>query len=120
MHPPSKIACVGKQTKIKELVIEMTKFPLGAACIVESDRLVGIVTDGDLRRALEGQRKPFGCFRRWGNDKSHHSQSNPDLSLGDAPNWMEDRESPISVLPVACPKTNKLLGMIRLHDIYTP
>jgi arabinose-5-phosphate isomerase len=45
---------------------------------------------------------------------------NPDVSLGNALKLMEDRDSPISVLPVACPKSNKLLGMIRLHDIYTP
>lgn len=119
MHPPSKIACVGKQTKIKELVIEMTKFPLGAACIVEGDRLVGIVTDGDLRRALNDKENLLD-FSADGVMTISPQSIKPDLSLGDALKLMEDRESPISVLPVACPKTNKLLGMIRLHDIYTP
>ena len=30
----------------------MTRFPLGAACVTEGEKLLGIVTDGDLRRAL--------------------------------------------------------------------
>jgi arabinose-5-phosphate isomerase len=52
MHNPSKIAKVSPQTSIRKLVIEMTKFPLGAACVMEENKLIGIITDGDLRRAL--------------------------------------------------------------------
>ncbi|MDG2368872.1 MAG: KpsF/GutQ family sugar-phosphate isomerase, partial [Flavobacteriaceae bacterium] len=51
MHNPSKIAKVSPQTSIRKLVIEMTKFPLGAACVMEENKLIGIITDGDLRRA---------------------------------------------------------------------
>ncbi|MBT5715357.1 MAG: KpsF/GutQ family sugar-phosphate isomerase [Opitutae bacterium] len=119
MHQPPKIACVGKQTKIKDLVIEMTKFPLGAACIVEGDQLLGIVTDGDLRRALSAKENLLEVSAD-GVMTITPQSINPDVSLGNALKVMEDRESPISVLPVACPKSNKLLGMIRLHDIYTP
>ena len=119
MHQPPKIACVGKQTKIKDLVIEMTKFPLGAACIVEGDQLLGIVTDGDLRRALSDKENLLEVSAD-GVMTITPQSINPDVSLGNALKVMEDRESPISVLPVACPKSNKLLGMIRLHDIYTP
>jgi arabinose-5-phosphate isomerase len=119
MHHPTKIACVGQQTKIKDLVIEMTRFPLGIACIVEGDQLLGIVTDGDLRRALSDKENLLDvCADRVMTISPQ--VINPDVSLGNALKLMEDRESPISVLPVACPKSNKLLGMIRLHDIYTP
>ena len=119
MHQPPKIACVGKQTKIKDLVIEMTKYPLGAACIVEDDQLLGIVTDGDLRRALSDKENLLEVSAD-GVMTTTPQSINPDVSLGNALKVMEDRKSPISVLPVACPKSNKLLGMIRLHDIYTP
>jgi len=119
MHHPSKIACVGKQTKIKNLVIEMTKFPLGAACIVEDDQILGIITDGDLRRALNEQENLLDISAEGVMTISPQTVSS-DVSLGNALKVMEDRDSPISVLPVVCTTSNKLLGMIRLHDIYTP
>ena len=41
------------------------------------------------------------------------------MSLGDALKLMEERQSAISVLPVVDSASSKLLGMIRLHDIYS-
>jgi arabinose-5-phosphate isomerase len=119
MHHPPKIACVNKLTKIKHLVIEMTKFPLGAACIIGDEQILGIVTDGDLRRALNEQENLLDISAEAVMTKSPQT-INPDVSLGNALKVMEDRNSPISVLPVVCKISNKLLGMIRLHDIYTP
>ena len=119
MHHPPKIACVDKQTKIKHLVIEMTKFPLGAACIVGDEQILGIVTDGDLRRALNEQENLLDISAEEVMTTSPQT-INPEVSLGNALKVMEDRNSPISVLPVVCTISNKLLGMIRLHDIYTP
>ena len=119
MHPPSKIACVEKQTKTKDLVIEMTRHPLGAACVMEGEKLLGIVTDGDLRRALKESENLLELTTAEVMSAAPQTIS-PEISLGKALRVMEDRKSPISVLPVACEKTNTLLGMIRLHDIYTP
>jgi arabinose-5-phosphate isomerase len=45
---------VGVDTKIKEVLIAITRARAGAATVVnEKGKLVGIFTDGDLRRALE-------------------------------------------------------------------
>jgi len=39
---------------IKEVIVEMTEKRLGAAVVVnEKDNILGIITDGDLRRMLE-------------------------------------------------------------------
>jgi arabinose-5-phosphate isomerase len=119
MHPPSKMACVTKETTTKDLVIEMTRFPLGAACVVEEERLLGIVTDGDLRRALNESENLLQLSAEKVMTVSPQTIA-PETLLGNALKVMEDRKSPISVLPVACPETQNLLGLIRLHDIYTP
>jgi len=38
----------------RQVVIEMTRYPLGAACVAdEAGRLLGLITDGDVRRALQ-------------------------------------------------------------------
>lgn len=119
MHDPTKIACVSKQTKIRQLVIEMTRFPLGAACVIENKKLLGIVTDGDLRRALSDNENLLEVSSQEVMTVSPQTIS-PEVSLGNALKLMEDRNSPISVLPVESETTNEILGMIRLHDIYTP
>ena len=39
-------------TSIKDIIIEMTEKMLGVTAVVENDAIVGIITDGDLRRML--------------------------------------------------------------------
>ncbi len=44
---------VGPQATLKEVILEMTSKRLGATAVVEGRKLLGIITDGDLRRMLE-------------------------------------------------------------------
>jgi arabinose-5-phosphate isomerase len=112
-----KIAIISKETRIKEVVIEMSKYPLGAACVLEKEKLIGIVTDGDLRRALQNTED-------LANKKVSQIMTekpltiSPQKNLGEALEVMEKRNpSPISILPVVNSEDLKLLGLIRLHDI---
>lgn len=43
---------VGTNTNIKEIIVEITEKMLGVAAVVEDKKIVGIITDGDLRRML--------------------------------------------------------------------
>ncbi|WP_111309095.1 KpsF/GutQ family sugar-phosphate isomerase [Confluentibacter sediminis] len=43
---------VFKETGIKDIIIEMTEKMLGVTAVVENDAIIGIITDGDLRRML--------------------------------------------------------------------
>lgn len=53
MHIGPEVAWATPDSSLKQVVIAMSQQPLGAACVVDSDgRLVGLITDGDLRRAL--------------------------------------------------------------------
>ena len=44
---------VKKSTSFKELIIEISKNRLGASVVMEKKKIVGIVTDGDIRRIIE-------------------------------------------------------------------
>jgi len=44
---------VNEQTPIKDVIIEISKKRLGTTAVVENDIIVGIITDGDIRRMLE-------------------------------------------------------------------
>lgn len=43
---------VEKHTNIKDVIIEITEKMLGVAAVVENNKIIGIITDGDLRRMI--------------------------------------------------------------------
>lgn len=53
MHPPQRLPLVVPKTPMQDAVIEISAKSLGCAGVVdEAGRLIGIVTDGDLRRHM--------------------------------------------------------------------
>jgi arabinose-5-phosphate isomerase len=118
MQPIERCAKVNASSTLRETVITMTAHPHGAACVLEADgKLVGLITDGDLRRALSrgidlNSAKAADVMTR------NPVQTHPAVSLGEAARVMEDRPSQISVLPVTDAATGHCLGLLRIHDIY--
>ena len=48
----NKVPCVEINSSIKDTILEITSKKLGMALVVNNKEVVGIFTDGDLRRAL--------------------------------------------------------------------
>ena len=118
MHAEGEVAWVAASAGLKEVAIEISRAKLGAACVVASDgTLLGLVTDGDVRRAFERHDDIRGLVASDVMTKSPISVE-PDALIHDALCLMEDRPSQISVLPVVERATGRCLGLIRLHDIY--
>jgi arabinose-5-phosphate isomerase len=118
MHSGSEVAWTKAADSLKHVVIEMSQRPLGAACVVADDhRLLGLITDGDVRRALRTHDdiRPLRATDVMTASPIHIS---PDALVHEALCLMEDRPSQIYVLPVLDPATHECLGLIRLHDIY--
>ena len=118
LTPLNKIAVVSPNQTIKETVLLMTKKPQGAALVSDdSKKLIGIITDGDLRRgfAQNGNINEL-IVRNVMNKKPVFIYS--DARLQEAVTLMEDRISQISVLPVLDESNDKCVGLLRLHDIY--
>jgi arabinose-5-phosphate isomerase len=117
MHPLDKVAFVKKSDSLKDIVISMTRYPLGAAVVLDDkDSLLGIITDGDVRRALQ----KYDDIRSLTAQQVMISKPvviKPEDSLSEAADCMEKRSSQISVLPVI-DKKGRCLGLIRIHDIY--
>lgn len=118
MHKEDHIAWVRIGDSIQEVAEAMTKFPLGAACVLsEKGNFAGLITEGDLRRVLLKFDKIAGVTAAQIMSKTP-TVVTPEMSLKEALHLMEDRPSQISVLPVIESKTKKCLGLIRIHDIY--
>ena len=117
MQPIDKVATVDSNDDLRNTVIKMTEKPQGAALVLNNEKiLMGIITEGDLRRSLANEIDIDNC-------KANEVMSvNPitikvDSSLSEVISLMENRESQISVLPVV-DQSNICLGLIRIHDIY--
>src|SRR5229473_2518568 len=57
MHSGDAVPRVGPHTKMHDVIYEMSRKGLGITTVVERERLVGIISDGDLRRLLEKRGK---------------------------------------------------------------
>ena len=118
MHSGREVAWVKADDSLKHVVIEMSSRPLGAACVVADDhRLLGLVTDGDVRRALRNH-DDIRTLRASDVMTASPVTVGPRALVHDALSLMEDRPSQIYVLPVVDPQTQVCVGLIRLHDIY--
>lgn len=115
MHSGNKIPKVFSRELFKNSIIEMSNKKLGCVCVVDNDDVLrGIITDGDVRRTLQ----KYDNLRDLTVEDimcNNPSTIEPDVFLGEALSQMSNRESQISVLAVT--DSNKLVGIIRVHDI---
>ena len=63
MLPLNRFPVIGERVILKEALENMGFSRLGIVCIVnEEKKLLGVLTDGDLRRKLLKVQKPFSAF----------------------------------------------------------
>ena len=116
MHTGDALPCVAPSTKMPDVIYEMSRKKLGVTAVVEGEKLVGIISDGDLRRLLE----------RRGKDVM-------DLTAGEAmtrdPKTIQKHEFAATALALMEEKkitslmvvdqAGKLEGIVHLHDLWT-
>jgi arabinose-5-phosphate isomerase len=115
MHAGDALPRVTPAARMAEVIYEMSRKKLGVTAVVEGERLVGIISDGDLRRLLEKRGKDV-----------------MDLTAGEAmtrdPKTIEAGEFAATALAVMEEKkitslmvvdgTGKLEGIVHLHDLW--
>ena len=101
---------------LKEVIDQMDNYNLGIVCIIDDDNnLKGVITDGDLRRALLKNQKPLSAILI--DDAIKYSAKQPltihqDKILIDSIKLMNKKQ--IWDLPVI-DSNNKLVGLLHLH-----
>lgn len=114
MHTGDELPLVGRDSSMREALMEMTAKRLGVACIVDDEgRIDGIITDGDLRRLLEGKSDPLNLPAKDAMTPSPKTIDPETLSLR-ALHIMEKHE--ITSLPVV-DENKKIIGLVHMHDI---
>lgn len=118
VYAGSQQVAVQPEASWLEVVSAISSGGFGAVSVVEAaGQLVGLITDGDLRRCLQKLgTTELDTLRASSMMTEKPTQVPLNLLAYDALKMMEDRPSQISILPVV-DDVQGYLGVIRLHDI---
>ena len=107
---------IGIKDSIKNMLFVITEKMAGAVSVVDKKgRLIGLVTDYDVRKVIERGENIFKkSVREIMNADPQYIY--PNIKAFKVLELMENREKPISLLPVVN-KNKKVVGMIHIHDI---
>ncbi len=114
MHSGEALPSVSPQTKMPDVIYEMSRKGLGITTVTQDKKLLGVISDGDLRRLLEHKKDVLhlaaaDCMTS--SPKTIH----PDEFAATALNIMEQKK--ITSL-VVVNGTGEVEGIIHLHDLW--
>ncbi len=116
MHTRDAVPRVTPRTSMPDVIYEMSRKKLGVTAVVEGEKLVGVISDGDLRRLLELRGKDVldltagECMTKNPKTVSGHEFAAAALAL------MEEKKI-TSLLVVD--ESRKLEGIVHLHDLWS-
>ena len=114
MYTGDKVARVGEATKIDEIILEITSKRFGATCVLDiAGQLLGIITDGDLRRLLKNRTALDGVIARdimTRNPKTVHTGTL-------AAQVLEVMEDLNIMQMIVVNAEHRPVGMVHLHDL---
>ena len=112
LYPQNEKPQVDSDQDITSTIMEITSKRLGATAVLENNRLLGMITDGDLRRMLLAE-KPLNQLKAKDIMTKNPKTIEPDSLVAHALDLM--RSNNITQLLVV--ENGKYLGIIHLHDI---
>ena len=114
MHRGPQIPIVQGDTAMRDVIYEMSRKGLGMTCVVEDGRLVGIITDGDLRRHMGNTASILDL--RAGQVMTRNPVTLEKTTLAvQALNTMERRK----ITSIVVVDANRLVeGVVHVHDLW--
>jgi len=115
MHSGEAVPRVGPQTRMPDVIYEMSRKKLGMTAVVDGGKLLGVISDGDLRRLLEKRGKDAldlsaaECMTQNPRTIAGHEFAATALAL------MEEKK--ITSL-VVVDDEKQLRGIVHLHDLW--
>jgi arabinose-5-phosphate isomerase len=118
MHAyPHHCPVIKPDAQMDEVLELSTQKKLGGVLVCEGQKLLGIITDGDIRRALKHREKFFSLSAKDVMTQNPITVTETLLAF-DALRIMEERDSQISVLPVVN-ENHEAVGLLRIHDLFS-
>jgi arabinose-5-phosphate isomerase len=116
MHSGEALPRVGRHTKMPDVIYEMSRKKLGVTAVVEGARLVGIISDGDLRRLLETRGKDVMDLTAGECMTKNPRTIAPGEFAATALALMEEKK--ITSLMVV-DGSQRIQGIVHLHDLWS-
>ena len=114
MHRDEEIPIVATDVTIRDVIDVISRKRLGATLVADGENcLVGILTDGDLRRTFERLANPL-TETVGGHMISNPVSIGPNALAAEALRLMEEKQ--VTVLPVVDDQ-QKILGIVHMHDL---
>jgi arabinose-5-phosphate isomerase len=115
MHSGDALPRVSGKTKMPDVIYEMSRKKLGITTVIEGEKLLGVISDGDLRRLLEHKGKDVMDLTAAECITANPQTVAPDAFATSALSIMEQKK--ITSLVVVNGK-RAVLGIIHLHDLW--
>lgn len=117
MHKGEENPCIGEDSSVKDALFVMTDKGLGAVSVLDRDgKLVGLLTDGDVRRGLN-QGEDFLSLPVSKAMTVHPQVISADRLAAESLHIMENHKPhPITVLPVT-DRDGRAIGMVHITDL---
>jgi arabinose-5-phosphate isomerase len=115
MHAGEAVPRVTAKTKMPDVIYEMSRKKLGVTAVVEGERLLGVISDGDLRRLLEQRGKDALDLTAQDCMTGTPKTIAPDAFAASALALMEEKK--ITSL-VVVDGERRVLGIVHLHDLW--
>ncbi|WP_404814826.1 KpsF/GutQ family sugar-phosphate isomerase [Campylobacter lari] len=109
----SNLPIVSPESEFNKLVEVMTCGKLGLCIVLENEKLVGIITDGDLRRALRANDKPRFDFKA----KEIMSESPKTIEASAMASEVEELMLKHKIKEIVVTQDEKIVGVIQLYAI---
>ena len=103
---------VAPEASIKKVIFEISEKRLGVTAVVENDKVIGIITDGDIRRMLN-DRDTFADVTAKDIMTKNPKTITSDAMVVEALNIMED----FSITQLVVADQTEYKGILHLHDI---
>ena len=108
----NEVPRVGPDAPIKDVIVEISEKRLGTTAVVDGNKLVGIVTDGDIRRMLETQ-TDIKSLRASDIMSKNPIQVDADTMAVEALDIMEEK----NITQILVTDMGKYVGVVHFHDL---
>ena len=110
-----KLPIVSRETKLKDAILVMSEGRLGSVIIIdENQKVIALLSDGDLRRALMNDDFSMDCAVEDIATLNPRTLKNKELLASDALQVIEDYK--IQLL-IVTDESDKLVGVLHIHDL---
>lgn len=110
----NSLPIVSRETKLKDAIITMSEGRVGTVILVDDNKVVGVLSDGDLRRALMNKEFSIDCKIEEIANMNPKTFDNSNILASDALQLIENYKIQLLIF---VDNKRELVGLLHIHDL---